>query len=183
MSLMTLSRAAAAAARPSLALSAAPSRQLCAATCASARPSSRIAGLARPLASLSAPRGETASAAAFARRSPPARWASSTRAAAFGAPHGQITSALQDSMRSKIMAALKTDLVEVVDASGDCRHVEIRVVSDAFEGKRAVARQRLVYKAIWEELQDVVHAVDGMWLKTREEAGFAKQEGEEKKSE
>lgn len=79
-------------------------------------------------------------------------------------------------MRAKIMTALDTDLVEVVDASGDCRHVEIRVVSDAFEGKRAVARQRLVYKAIWEELQSVVHAVDGMWLKTREEAGLPKRD-------
>lgn len=35
-------------------------------------------------------------------------------------------------------------------------HISIEVVSDAFEGKRAVQRQQLVYKAIWEELQGPV---------------------------
>ena len=48
------------------------------------------------------------------------------------------------------------------DASGDGRHVEIDVRSALFEGKSAVQRQRLVYKAIWEELQEAVHAVDAM---------------------
>lgn len=32
-------------------------------------------------------------------------------------------------------------------------------------------RQRMVYKAIWLELQDTVHAVDSMQTKTPEEAG------------
>ena len=41
-------------------------------------------------------------------------------------------------------------------------HISIEVVSDAFEGKRPVQRQQLVYKAIWEELQGPVHAVDKM---------------------
>jgi len=58
--------------------------------------------------------------------------------------------------------ALETEDVNVRDASGDGRHVEIDVRSALFEGKSAVQRQRLVYKAIWEELQEAVHAVDAM---------------------
>lgn len=50
----------------------------------------------------------------------------------------------------------------------------IDVVSSAFEGKSAVNRQRMVYKAIWEELQNVVHAVDQMTTKTPEEAASGK---------
>ena len=48
-------------------------------------------------------------------------------------------------------------------------HISIEVVSPMFEGKRAVARQQLVYKAIWEELQGPVHAVDAMVCKTPDE--------------
>lgn len=49
-------------------------------------------------------------------------------------------------------------------------HISIEVVSEKFEGKRAVQRQQLVYKAIWEELQGPVHAVDAMVCKTPDEA-------------
>ena len=45
-------------------------------------------------------------------------------------------------------------------------HISIEVVSSQFEGKRAVQRQQLVYKAIWQELQGPVHAVDAMVCKT-----------------
>lgn len=48
------------------------------------------------------------------------------------------------------------------DVNGDGRHVEIDVTSALFEDKTPVQRQRLVYKAIWEELQEAVHAVDSM---------------------
>lgn len=48
-------------------------------------------------------------------------------------------------------------------------HISIEVVSDAFEGKRPVQRQQLVYKAIWEELQGPVHAVDMMLCQTPDE--------------
>ncbi|CAL5047737.1 unnamed protein product [Urochloa decumbens] len=48
------------------------------------------------------------------------------------------------------------------------------VVSKAFEGKSAVNRQRMVYKAIWEELQSTVHAVDQMTTKTPDEAAANK---------
>lgn len=46
----------------------------------------------------------------------------------------------------------------------------IYVVSTAFEGQSAVNRQRMVYKAIWEELQSTVHAVDQMVTSTPAEA-------------
>lgn len=49
-------------------------------------------------------------------------------------------------------------------------HISIVVVSDKFEGKRAVQRQQMVYKAIWEEMQGAVHAVDSMVCKTPSEA-------------
>jgi hypothetical protein len=37
----------------------------------------------------------------------------------------------------------------VADVYGDGRHVNIDVVSAAFEGKSSVARQRMVYKVRW----------------------------------
>lgn len=82
---------------------------------------------------------------------------------------GAIDSPLMTSMREKIMTALETQDVVVTDTQGDGRHVSIEVVSPLFEGKRSVERQRLVYKAIWEELQDVVHAVDSMTTKSPSE--------------
>jgi len=79
-----------------------------------------------------------------------------------------------NSMTEKISAGLNPgndegERVSVTDASGDGSHVYIEVVSRVFEGKTSVQRQRLVYKAIWEELQEAVHAVDGMSCKTPEE--------------
>ena len=72
----------------------------------------------------------------------------------------------------KIQAALEAQDVKVTGAYDDPNgsHISIEVVSPLFEGKRAVQRQQLVYKAIWEELQGPVHAVDAMICKTPEEA-------------
>lgn len=64
-----------------------------------------------------------------------------------------IDSGLMKSMQEKIQTALEASSVSVVDTSGDGQHVAIDVVADVFEGKTEVQRQRLVYKAIWEELQ------------------------------
>ncbi|XP_073134794.1 protein BOLA4, chloroplastic/mitochondrial [Henckelia pumila] len=77
---------------------------------------------------------------------------------------------LIESMERKIKEQLSAESVIVKDAYGDGRHVSIEVISTAFEGKSAVNRQRMVYKAIWEELQNTVHAVDQMTTKTPEEA-------------
>lgn len=74
--------------------------------------------------------------------------------------------------QEKIQKALGTTDVKVTGAYDDPNgsHISIQVVSPLFEGKRAVQRQQLVYKAIWEELQGPVHAVDSMICKTPEEA-------------
>lgn len=47
-----------------------------------------------------------------------------------------------------VCAAFNPTLLEVIPAYGDPNgsHVTIKVVSDAFEGKRAVQRQQMVYK-------------------------------------
>ncbi|XP_030505968.2 protein BOLA4, chloroplastic/mitochondrial [Cannabis sativa] len=85
---------------------------------------------------------------------------------------GSIDSPLINSMQIKIKEQLNAESVSVKDAYGDGRHVSIDVVSSAFEGQSAVNRQRMVYKAIWEELQNTVHAVDQMTTKTPKEAGI-----------
>lgn len=45
-------------------------------------------------------------------------------------------------------------------------------VSTAFEGKNIVQRQRLIYKAIWDEMSGPVHAVDSIVAKTPTEMGI-----------
>ncbi|KAJ7949924.1 protein BOLA4, chloroplastic/mitochondrial-like [Quillaja saponaria] len=83
---------------------------------------------------------------------------------------GSIDSPLMESMEKKIEEHLNAESVIVKDAYGDGRHVSIDVVSTTFEGQSAVNRQRMVYKAIWEELQSTVHAVDQMTTRTPAEA-------------
>lgn len=78
-------------------------------------------------------------------------------------------------LESKLRDALSPSSLQVVPAFGDPNgaHVSIKVVSEAFEGKRTVARHQLVYKAIWEEMQSAVHAVDSMVTQTPAEAEAA----------
>ncbi|XP_010933003.2 protein BOLA4, chloroplastic/mitochondrial isoform X2 [Elaeis guineensis] len=83
---------------------------------------------------------------------------------------GSIDSPMMQSMEKKIKEQLDADVVIVKDAYGDGRHVSIDVISKAFEGQSTVNRQRMVYKAIWEELQSTVHAVDQMTTRTPSEA-------------
>ncbi|KAI3471322.1 hypothetical protein Pfo_027985 [Paulownia fortunei] len=85
-----------------------------------------------------------------------------------------IESPLMESMEKKIKEHLSAESVVVKDAYGDGRHVSIEVISSAFEGQSAVNRQRMVYKAIWEELQDRVHAVDQMTTRTPSEVSLGK---------
>jgi len=72
---------------------------------------------------------------------------------------------------AKISKALETEQVTVTGAYDDPNgsHISIIVVSDMFEGKRIMSRQQMVYKAIWEEMQGAVHAVDSMVCKTPSE--------------
>jgi acid stress-induced BolA-like protein IbaG/YrbA len=76
-----------------------------------------------------------------------------------------------DVCTAKIKEALGTDQVKVVGAYDDPNgsHISIEVISEMFQNKRPVQRQQLVYKALWEELQGPVHAVDSMVCKTPDE--------------
>lgn len=98
----------------------------------------------------------------------------SIRATSDTGSYGSVDSPLMQSMEKKIKEQLNADTVIVKDAYGDGRHVSIDVISSAFEGQSAVNRQRMVYKAIWEELQNTVHAVDQMTTKTPTEAAAGK---------
>jgi hypothetical protein len=82
-------------------------------------------------------------------RSIPVSGPGSAQATPESAEGGVISEVLMATMKQKIGEALETEQVRVVDAYGDGRHVTIDVVSKAFEGKGAVARQRLVYKVRW----------------------------------
>ncbi|GIL56620.1 hypothetical protein Vafri_11961 [Volvox africanus] len=91
-------------------------------------------------------------------------------ASSSGGIAGQVTAELMNSMRAKICEALETDTCAVTDVYGDGRHVSIEVISKLFADKNSMQRQRMVYKAIWLELQEAVHAVDSMTTQTPEEA-------------
>ena len=49
--------------------------------------------------------------------------------------------------------------------------IQIVCIATIFEGKTSVQRQRLVYKAIWDEMSGPVHAVDSIIAKTPTEMG------------
>ncbi len=69
-------------------------------------------------------------------------------------------------LREAIAAALPEAEIQV---SGGGGHFEIRVVSAAFEGKRSLAKQRLVYDAIAHLMTGEtapVHAVDRLITET-----------------
>ncbi|CAB9502254.1 bolA homolog 1 (E. coli) [Seminavis robusta] len=85
---------------------------------------------------------------------------------------GEPDTTIVDVCKQKIEDALGPDKVEVTGAYDDPNgsHISVIVVSDKFEGKRAVQRQQMVYKALWEELKGPVHAVDSMICKTPDEA-------------
>lgn len=83
---------------------------------------------------------------------------------------GQVSADIIERMKANITETLEAEKVNVVDVYGDGRHVSIEVVASSFEGKNSVKRQQAVYKAIWLELQDAVHAVDSMTTKTPAEA-------------
>ena len=75
------------------------------------------------------------------------------------------------SARQKISDALTPTELSVTAAYDDPNgsHISIVVVSDKFEGVSRVKRQQMVYKAIWEEMQGAIHAVDSMVCKTPDE--------------
>eukprot|EP01038_Epipyxis_sp_PR26KG_P009626 gene9626-12962_t len=75
---------------------------------------------------------------------------------------------------TKIKDLLNPVKIEVTSSNDDPNgsHIQIVCVSDAFIGKNTLARQRLVFKAIWDELEGPVHAVDSIVAKTPSEVGL-----------
>jgi BolA family transcriptional regulator, general stress-responsive regulator len=74
-----------------------------------------------------------------------------------------------EQIRMRLVEALRTDAVEVIDDSHlhaghagarDGRgHFRVRVVSPAFAGLRPLQRHQLVYKALGEMMQTDIHAL------------------------
>ncbi|MEM9168929.1 MAG: BolA family protein [Pseudomonadota bacterium] len=78
--------------------------------------------------------------------------------------------AVVDDIRDKLTTAIAPSVLQIKDESylhrghagapeGGESHFRITVVSDAFEGLAPVARQRLVNKALADELAGPVHAL------------------------
>lgn len=78
--------------------------------------------------------------------------------------------AMIDRIRDKLTTALEPVRLEIEDDSarhhghagarpGGESHFNVLIESAAFEGVNKVARQRLVYKALAEEMADQVHAL------------------------
>ena len=73
-------------------------------------------------------------------------------------------------IRTKLEAALAPDDLEIIDEShlharhagardeGES-HFRVRVVASAFDGLNRVARQRLIYKALADEMASDIHAL------------------------
>ncbi|MBT5074648.1 MAG: BolA family transcriptional regulator [Kordiimonadaceae bacterium] len=77
---------------------------------------------------------------------------------------------VKENIESKMNKAIKTQFLEVIDEShkhaghsgarpeGET-HFHINMTADEFNGKSRVARQRLVYKILEDELAGPVHAL------------------------
>jgi BolA family transcriptional regulator, general stress-responsive regulator len=84
-------------------------------------------------------------------------------------------------MRTKLTEALQPTRLDIIDDShrhaghagadplGET-HFNIIIVSAAFDGKSRVARQRLVYDAVAQELKERVHALSLKTLTPAEDA-------------
>ena len=73
---------------------------------------------------------------------------------------------MSDQIRARVEDVLHPTHLEVVDESSSHNvpenaqsHFNVFVVSAAFEGKRAVARHQMVYKALKAEMAGSVHAL------------------------
>ncbi len=48
---------------------------------------------------------------------------------------------------------------EHIEVRGDGSHFEALIVSDAFEGKRLIARHQVVYAALGDRMKEEIHAL------------------------
>jgi acid stress-induced BolA-like protein IbaG/YrbA len=70
-----------------------------------------------------------------------------------------------EDIKKYISDGLKCEHLEV---SGDGAHFEAIIVSDAFEGKRLIARHQLVYAALGDRMRDEIHALSMKTLTPQE---------------
>ncbi|MCB0413708.1 MAG: BolA family transcriptional regulator [Bdellovibrionales bacterium] len=93
---------------------------------------------------------------------------------------------IESTIKEKLKQAYEPVFLSVVNESsnhhvppGSETHFQVIVVSDAFEGKSRVQRQRLVYQLLSEELVNGVHALSQKlwtpeeWEKRQQEQGAA----------
>lgn len=77
---------------------------------------------------------------------------------------------IAEGMRAKLEAALAPERLEIVDDSeahrghggyreGGESHFNVEIVAAAFDGKSRIARQRMVFDALREEMAGPVHAL------------------------
>jgi len=75
-----------------------------------------------------------------------------------------------ETIRQKLEDSLQPERLDVVDEShlhaghasapaGGESHFRVTVVSEAFEGQSRVARQRMIYKVLAEEMAGPIHAL------------------------
>ncbi len=64
-----------------------------------------------------------------------------------------------DDIIAKIRVAIPDAQVELTDLTGTKDHWEATIVSTAFEGKSLLARQRMIYAALEEEMKGPIHAL------------------------
>jgi stress-induced morphogen len=65
-----------------------------------------------------------------------------------------------DQVKQAIQSALPDATVEVEDLTGGGDHLQVKVVSSAFEGRSRVQQHQLVYRALRQELaSEAIHAL------------------------
>jgi stress-induced morphogen len=60
---------------------------------------------------------------------------------------------------AKIRAVLPDAIVRLKDLTGTADHWQAEVISQSFEGKSLIQRQRMVHGALAEELKGAIHAL------------------------
>lgn len=65
----------------------------------------------------------------------------------------------QGVLQDKLSAAFPGSKVKVMDLTGTQDHFLVRIIWDGFAGKSSIARHRLVYRELAEEMQGPIHAL------------------------
>jgi len=64
-----------------------------------------------------------------------------------------------EGVRRLLLAALPDAELELVDLTGTEDHYQLRVVSQAFEGKTLIEQHQLVYRALGDAMHGPIHAL------------------------